>query len=365
MDSSDPMILFNEKGFCNHCIEFDEITSLNWHPNEIGQKKLLEVVSKIKEKSGFNKYDCILGLSGGVDSSYLALKVKELGLNPLVVHVDAGWNSELAVANIEVIIKHCNYDLFTHVVDWNDMKALQLAYLKSGISNQDVPQDHIFFSVLYDFAVKNNIKYLISGGNIATEGIFPKAWLGGSAMDSISLKDIFRKFGKGSLKNYKTTSFLKYFILYPFVFKFNTFRPLNYMPYNKDIAIKELESIGWKSYSRKHGESFFTKFYQNHYLPKRFGYDKRLPHLSSMIMSNSISREEALKKIDEPLYNETELINDINYLVKKLDISIEEYYSLMNLPRNSYKNFKNWDVFVKFFKSIKDYLGVKQKGYSE
>jgi len=215
MDTTDPSIVFDDNGICNHCLEFEYKTKLNWFPNKEGSKRLKGIIDEIKLAGRGRDYDCIIGLSGGVDSSYLALKVSKWGLNPLVVHVDAGWNSELAVANIEKIVRHCNYDLHTHVVDWEDMRDLHLAYLKAGISNQDVPQDHIFFSSLYHFATDNNIRYIISGGNLATEGIFPTSWHG-SAMDAINLKAIHKVYGERRLENYKTTIlFLILYVLYP------------------------------------------------------------------------------------------------------------------------------------------------------
>ena len=186
MDTSDSEIVFDEKGVCNHCHQFDNVTSKRWYPNAEGKQKLDEIFSVIRQEGRGKEYDCIIGLSGGVDSSYLALMMKDYGLRPLVVHVDGGWNSELAVHNIEKILKYCNYELFTHVMDWEDMRDLQLAYLKAGVANQDVPQDHAFFSTLYHFAVKNNIRYVISGGNIATESVFPRSWHH-SAMDAINL----------------------------------------------------------------------------------------------------------------------------------------------------------------------------------
>jgi N-acetyl sugar amidotransferase len=208
MDSSDPEITFDVDGICNHCREFDRRSRLEWFPSPEGHKRWLQIVQKVKRDGTTSEYDCILGLSGGVDSSYLALKAREWGLRPLVVHVDAGWNSELAVANIEALVKHCRYDLHTHVVDWDEMRDLQLSYLKAGVANQDVPQDHIFFSSLYHFATKNKIRYVLSGGNLATEGIFPSAWHG-SAMDAVNLRAIHQRYGSVRLKNYKTISFLQ------------------------------------------------------------------------------------------------------------------------------------------------------------
>ena len=215
MDTSDPEIVFNHLGECNHCTFFD-LNVKNFIKNDKeGMKEFNQIVNKIKIEGRNKEYDCIIGLSGGIDSSYLALKVKELDLRPLVVHVDAGWNSELAVSNIQKVVDHCGYDLFTEVIDWEVMKKLQIAYFKSGICNQDVPQDHVFFSSLYHFAIKNKIKYILSGGNFATESIFPNSWQG-SAMDARNLKSIYKKYTGVKLK---ITEQLIYFnIIFYFLF---------------------------------------------------------------------------------------------------------------------------------------------------
>jgi N-acetyl sugar amidotransferase len=352
MDTSDPEILFDEEGVCNHCRTFDNEISKRWFPNDLGEQLLKGIIEKIKKDGLGNEYDCILGLSGGVDSSYLALKVKDFGLRPLVVHVDAGWNSELAVYNIEQIVKYCNYDLHTHVMDWEEIKDLQLAYFKSGVSNQDVPQDHAFFSSMYHFAVQNKIRYIISGGNIATESILPASWLH-SAMDSVNLRAIHKKFGKRPLRQFKTISTLQYYIFYPFIYKMKTIRPLNFMEYNKKEALEYLKNtIGYKEYGRKHGESIFTKFYQNYYLPVKYGYDKRRPHLSSLILSGQISREEALSELSKSLYDPHELKEDLEYVAKKLNISVDEFNKIIHGQNHNYDEYKNWDVSYNFLKYI-------------
>ncbi len=274
-----PSDRIRRNGVCNHCHTFDAVQSKQWFPGPEGESRLAEIVDRIKKDGEGKEYDCIIGLSGGVDSSYLALKLRTFGLRPLVVHVDAGWNTELAVRNIENIVKYCNYDLHTHVMDWEEMRDLQLAYLRAGVANQDVPQDHAFFASMYHFSVKNKIKYIISGGNISTEAVFPRAWHH-SAMDAINLHDIHRRFGERKLEHYRTISFFQYYFGYPFIYGMKTILPLNYMPYTKSEALRELvEKVGYKPYQRKHGESVFTRFFQNHYLPVRFGYDKRKPHL--------------------------------------------------------------------------------------
>ena len=350
MDTSDPNITFDSDGFCSHCNEFYSVTKQKWFPNDEGRLLLEKILLDVKESGKDKTYDCILGLSGGVDSSYLALKIHELGLRPLVIHVDAGWNSELAVANIEAIVRYCHFDLHTHVVDWETMRDMHLAYLRSGVANQDVPQDHIFFSTLYHYATKNNIRYIISGGNWATESIFPVSWHG-SAMDAINLRAIHKKHGTTKLSNYQTISFFQYYIWFPFVKKLRTIRPLNYMPYNKNEALEELVAkVGYKPYARKHGESIFTKLFQNYYLPVKFGYDKRKPHLSSLIVSNQITREGALSRLSDPLYDPEELAADIAYFCKKLRITHDEFMSLLNVPNRDYTDYANWDRRYKILK---------------
>ncbi len=343
MDTSDPLIRFDERGVCNHCIEFDTVTRRNWFPNEEGERRWSTLLDELRAEGRGLGYDCILGLSGGVDSSYLALKCRDWGLRPLAVHVDAGWNSELAVANIEKILDYCGFDLHTHVVNWEEMRDLHLAFLRAGIPNQDAPQDHIFFASLYHFAARHGIRSVLSGGNIATEGIFPKSWHGAS-MDAINLRAIHRRHGERALHDYKTVGFFDYYVRYPFVKRMRTLRPLNYLPYDKTLATTELEQrVGWRAYGRKHGESQFTKLFQNHYLPLRYGYDKRRPHLSSLIVSGQMTRAEAVAKLDEPLYDPQELEIDIAYFCKKLRISRAEFDRFMAAPARRHTEYPTWD----------------------
>jgi N-acetyl sugar amidotransferase len=343
MDTTDAEIRFDAEGVCNHCRTFETLPGTQWFPNEEGRVRLERMLTDIRAEGEGKEYDSILGLSGGADSTYLALKMREWNLRPLVVHVDAGWNSELAVANIERVVKYCNYDLHTHVVDWEEMRDLHLAYLRAGIPNQDVPQDHVFFASLYRFATENGISTIFSGGNLATEGIFPASWHG-SAMDAINLKAIHKRFGSRPLRSYNTISFFQYYFWFPFVKKMRTVRPLNYMPFDKAEAIAEMErTFGYKPYDRKHGESLFTKLFQNYYLPTRFGYDKRLPHYSSLIVSGQMSRDEALAKLREPLYDPRELETDITYFCKKLRISRQEFEALMSAPVHHHSDFPTWE----------------------
>lgn len=368
MDSSDPELVLDGSGVCNHCLKFDSVTSTQWFPNKEGLKRWEQIAADIRQAGAGQDYDCILGLSGGVDSSYLALKAREWGLRPLVVHVDAGWNSELAVSNIESIVRHCDYDLHTHVVDWEEMRDLQYAYLQAGVANQDVPQDHVFFSALYHFATGNRIRYILSGGNIATECIFPGSWQG-SAMDAINLKAIHARYGSIPLKAYRTISFFESYLWYPFVKKMRTVRPLDYMPYDKLAAIAELEqAVGWKSYGRKHGESLFTKLFQNYYLPRKFGYDKRLPHLSSLIVSGQMSRDQALDELQKPLYDLDELEIDIAYFCKKLRITRATFEECVGRPPRRHTEFPTWDArylaIKRLQKSIERLSGRRMNVYS-
>lgn len=352
MDTSDAEIQFDADGVCNHCRRFDAVTRQNWFPNEEGKRRWAMIAEDIRRAGKGQDYDCILGLSGGVDSSYLALKVGEWGLRPLVFHVDAGWNSEIAVGNIERLVQHGGYHLFTHVVDWEEMRDLQVAFLRAGIPNQDVPQDHAFFATMYHFATRNKIKYVLSGGNIATEGVFPDSWHG-SAMDAINLRAIHRRFGRRPLKAYKTIGFLEQYIWYPMVRGMRTIRPLNYMPYDKQQAIEELaRTVGWRPYGRKHGESHFTKLFQNYYLPTRFGYDKRRPHFSSLIVSGQMTRAEALRQLEEPLYEARELESDIAYFCKKLQISRDEFTAMMTQPLTHHTDFPTWDAQYRRLKRV-------------
>ncbi|POQ98363.1 ExsB family protein [Alkalispirochaeta sphaeroplastigenens] len=368
MDTTDPDITFDEQGVCNHCHQFDTVTTKRWFPNEEGKQRLAQIFNTIKNERKHYEYDCILGLSGGLDSSYLALVMNEYGMRPLVVHVDAGWNSELAVYNIEKVIKYCGYDLHTHVMNWPEIRDLQLSYLKAGVANQDVVQDHAFFASLYHFAVDNKINYVISGGNIATECVFPKNWHH-SAMDAINLKAIHKKFGNLPLEDYRVVSFLQYYFYYPFLKKMKVVRPLNYMPYNKELALAELqEKIGYKSYGRKHGESRFTKFFQNYYLPTKFHMDKRKPHLSSQILSGLMTRNQALDELSKPLYEENELREDKYYLAKKLGITVEELDEYVSSPGHDYSEYPSWDSRYVLMKRMQSFVslmsGRNVKNYS-
>lgn len=361
MDTTDVEIEFDEKGVCSHCQLYENTQKKLYFPNKEGKKKLDIMIQKIKDSGTSNSYDCVIGLSGGVDSSYLAyiLKKEYPELRILAIHVDGGWNSELAVNNIENIVKKLDIDLYTRVIDWEEMKDLQLAYLKSSLANQDVPQDHAFFATLYEQALKYNIKYFLTGYNLATESILPSSW-GYNAMDSIQIKEIHKIFGTKKLKNYTLLSFFQKHIYYPYIRKFQIIAPLNYLPYNKNEAKKIIsEKLGWRDYGGKHHESIFTKFFQSYYLPKKFGYDKRKAHLSSLIVSGQLSRNDALDILKTPLYNADELKNDKEFISKKLGIKTDELEKLIALPNKNFSDYKSERQLVILIKKILKLLKVK------
>lgn len=357
MDTSDPWITFDSEGVCNHCRNFETNIKPYWFPNALGAKLLADYAKEIQKYGKNKEYDCIIGVSGGVDSSYLLyVAVEIMNLRPLAVHVDAGWNSELAVRNIENLTKGLNIDLFTFVIDWAEMRDLQLAYLKSSLANQDVPQDHAFFAKLYEFAIKQDIKYVLTGSNFATESILPRAW-GYNAKDSLQLLAIHKRFGKIKLKTFPISGLFRSYIYYPYLRQMKIVSPLNYLPFNKDEAIKFLsERFGWIYYGGKHYESRWTKFFQSYYLPKKFGYDKRRAHLSSLIVSGQLTREDALEQLEVPPYDETVIVQDIEFISKKLGLKPKDLDDLINLPNKEFTDYPNSSNFEAFLRKIKLFL---------
>ncbi len=339
MDTSDPWITFDDDGVCNHCQEYDAYIAQAGDADQ-RKAKLEALVDHLKRQGKGKPYDCIMGLSGGVDSSYLAwLAVKKLGLRPLVVHVDAGWNSELAVNNIQNIVQRLGLDLHTLVIDWEEIRDLQRSYFLSGIANLDVPQDHAFIASLLQEARKYGIRDILNGGNMQTESILPNAW-GYDASDPTSIKAIQARFGTVRLKRYPMLTNWERLVVSPYIRRMRTHRPLEYIDYNKDEAKELLKSeLGWRDYGGKHYESVFTKFFQAHYLPTKFGYDKRLAHLSSLIVSGQMTKQEARAEMQKPLYDPLELEEDRIYWVKKLGLRMEDYERVMAERPSSYTDF--------------------------
>lgn len=366
MDTTDTRIVFDDKGVCDHCNTFYEKVLPNWHTDERGQRKLQLLVDKIKRSGEGKDFDCIIGMSGGIDSSYLTYIAKEqFGLRPLVFHVDAGWNSQEAVNNIGRLVDGLGLDLYTEVIDWEEMRDLQLAFFKSGVPHIDAPQDHSYFATMYKFAEKNNVKYILTGANFSTECIRnPVEWMY-YLSDYIQLRDIHKKFGERPLVNYPTTSILHHKIYLPYVKGIKVFRPLNCIPYIKEDAIKLLsEKFGWQPYPQKHFESRFTRFFEGYWLPKKFGFDTRRVQFSSLIVTGQMTREEALVKLKGLSYDEATIAHDFEYIATKLRISVAELQGYMNAPNKTYRDYKSqksiYAVGAKIMKALGLEIGGKR-----
>jgi N-acetyl sugar amidotransferase len=364
MDTTDSKITFDENGVCDHCRTFDRDIKPFWHPDKESRMHLEKIVEKIKEDGKGRDFDCILGMSGGIDSSYLLYLAKEeLGLRPLVFHVDAGWNSQLAVNNIQRLVDGLHLDLYTEVIDWEEMKDVQRAFFKSGVPTVDAPQDFCFFSTMYYFANKYNIKYILTGGNYSTECVRnPLEWMYYQS-DSVQLHDIHKKFGKLKLKNFPNTNILWHKVWLPYVKGIKLIRPLDYLPYNKQDAMNLLEEkYGFQPYPQKHFESRFTKFYESYWLPKRFGYDTRKVQFSSLILTGQMTREEALKELDKPDYNPDEIQYELEYIANKLDMTVKELEDCMNLPLKTHKDYKSESWIYDIGAKVMRLLGKERGG---
>ncbi|MHC1682795.1 MAG: N-acetyl sugar amidotransferase [Clostridiaceae bacterium] len=342
MDTSDSLIQFDEKGVCDHCNNFYNNILPNWHTDHIGAKQLDEIVEKIKRDGIGKRYDCIIGISGGVDSSYLLYYAKEkLGLRPLAFAVDTGWTLNVAVENIEKIVKGLGVDLYTEIVNWNEMKDLQLSFFKSQVPYQDTPQDHVIFASLYNYAVKQGIKYVLTGANYSTECVRePNEWV--YVNDLRQIKDIHKKFGTKQLKTIPLCGMFKYRLYYRYFKGMKIVQPLNLIPYKKEDAISLLEErFGWQRYENKHFESVFTRFYEGYWLVKKFGYDKRRAHFSSLILTGQITREEALEKLAQSPYDEELAMQDLEYVAKKLGLTKEEFLEMMKGENKTFRDYKS------------------------
>lgn len=340
--NDDAEIIFNEDGVCNYCLSYNETAKINSLNNrEDIDNKLNEIIIKIKEAGKNQKYDCVLGVSGGVDSTYVAYKAKELGLRPLIVHYDNGWNSELAVMNIENIVKKLDFDLFTFVNDWHEFKDIQLSFFKASVIDIELITDQAILAVTYKVAKKYNIKYILSGSNISTEEILPKSWYHWK-IDVLNILAIHKLFGKTKIKNYPTLGFFEHLYVTR-VLKINNLHILNYLHYSKaeakDTIIKKLN---WKDYGGKHYESIFTRFYQSYILPVKFKVDKRKAHLSTLICSEQITREQAIAELKLPIYDPDKLADDYEYVIKKLGLTVSEFEAYMSLPIKKHTDYPSY-----------------------
>jgi N-acetyl sugar amidotransferase len=364
MDTSDSNIVFDNNGVCDHCNTFKNKIEPFWHTDERGRQKLEELVFKIKTEGKGKDFDCMMGMSGGIDSSYLLYKmVKEFGLRPLVFHVDAGWNSQIAVNNIERLVDGLGLDLYTEVINWEEMKDLQLAFFKSGVPHIDVPQDHAFFATMYKFASKYKIKSILTGGNYSTECVRnPLEWMYYQS-DSIQLKDIYKKHGTGKLSDYPVTNILWHKIWLPYFKGIKMYRPLDFIPYAKDEAMQTLvDKFGYQKYPQKHFESRFTRFYEGFWLPERFNYDTRKVQYSSLILTGQMSREEAIEKLRTPIYTNDQIKEDFEFVSNKLGIKTEELWEYFNMPKKTFKNYKSQQSIYNIGASIMKYFGIEKGG---
>jgi N-acetyl sugar amidotransferase len=364
MDTTDSKIKFDDNGVCDHCKTFKIDILPKWHTDERGSRALEELIGKVKNQGEGKQFDCLMGMSGGIDSAYLLYVMKEkYGLKPLVFHVDAGWNSELAVSNIERLVDGLGLDLYTEVINWEEIKDLQLAFFKSGVSHIDTPQDHAFFATMYKFSSKHNIKYILTGGNYSTECVRnPLEWMYYQS-DSTQLRDIYNKHGSGKLKEYPVTNIIWHKLYLPYIRKIKLVRPLDLVPYNKDDAMQLLEDkFGYQKYPQKHFESRFTKFYESYWLPQKFGFDTRKVQYSSLILTGQMTRKEALKRLESPAYNPKTIKQDFQYIATKLGISLGELQSYMDAPNKTSRDYKSqqflYDIGARFMRM----LGLERGG---
>ena len=341
LDTSDPSITFDENGICDQCNDYKQ----NIEPTLDWEKKKIEfgaMIKKIKEDGKGRDFDCLLGMSGGVDCSYmLHLAVKELGIRPLVFHVDGGWNSDLAVNNIQMMVEKLGLDLYTEVINWEEMKAFQLALFKSGTPTLDAAQDLAFMGGMYKFAEKNKIKYILNGYNYSSEFCsYPSMYY--YLSDTGYFDDIRDKFCDNPMNTFPMTSvyYRKFYMKY---IKRSTFvKLLTYFPYNSDKAKKILEKeYGWKPYPQKHFESRFTRFYEGYWLPERFGYDPRRVQFSSLILAGQMTREQAIEELKKKPYDPETIRDEFKYVATKLGISFEELQGYFDMPKKFYWDYKN------------------------
>jgi len=362
MDTTDSNITFNDQGVCDHCIDFENDVKNKWFPNEEGKLKLKNTVAKIKKDGKNRDFDCILGMSGGVDSSYmLHLAVKELGLRPLVFHVDSGWNSEQAVKNIQLMIDKLGLDLYTKVINWEEMKDLQLSFFKSGVPHIDIPQDMAYMATLFDFANKNNIKYILNGGNISTECVRnPMEWIY-YGTDMKQMKDIIKKFSTVKFNTFPFLPILKHKLYLRYFKGLKMIRPLDNMVYNKKFATDILEKeYGWKPYPQKHFESRFTKFYEGYWLPQRFGFDTRKIQFSSLILTKQMSRDEAIEKLKISPFNKEKIDDEFKFIATKLGIDSKKLLDYFNLPKKFYWDYKNQQKLFNVGAKVLKIFGVEK-----
>lgn len=366
MDTSDSLIRFDERGWCDYCNNFYSNILPNWHTDERGQEKLVKTAEKIRQEGRGKDFDCIIGLSGGLDSSYTTYIAKEkLGLRPLLFHVDAGWNTDQAVGNIEKLVDGLGLDLYTEVIDWEEIKDLQVAMLKSQIPHQDIPQDTAFFSTLYKFARQNRIKYVLTGGNYSTECCRePEEWGAYPGIDKTLILDIHKRFGKKPLKNFPIIDVFTSKIYYKYVLGMQVFKPLDLIPYIKKEAEAKLEELfGWEKFQHKHHESRFTRFFEDYWLPQKFGFDRRRAHFSSLILTKQMERDEALERIKKPELDEHFLDCEFEYVAHKLDLTVDELREIFNGSNKRSCDYRSKRFLIEIGSRVMSIMGLEKRLY--
>ena len=339
MDTTDPEIEFDENGVCNRCHQYDRMAREEVFRGEDGKQRLLEMVKKMKKDGEGKDYDCLIGVSGGVDSTYVAYLMKKYGLRPLAVHLDNGWDSELAVNNIHKALNTLGIDLHTHVIDWEEFRDLQLSFLKASTPDSEIPSDHAIVSLMYQMAEEMGIKYVISGRNVQTETHVAPAWSTGH-FDWKYISNVQKEFGTVPLKTYPHRTFKEEERYRSSQIWFDI---LNYVDFVKKDAMKVLEEeLGWQYYGGKHYESIYTRFFQGYILPVKFGYDKRRGHLSSLICSGETTREEALLELEKPPYDPAQQEEDREYVAKKFGLTDDEFEAIMQLPKKTILDYPSY-----------------------
>jgi len=366
MDTSDSNLQFTADGVCEYCQNFEQNIRPNWHTDERGERKLLAIADKIRAEGKGRAFDCIIGLSGGLDSSYLTYITKEkLGLRPLLFHVDAGWNTDQAVGNIEKLVDGLGLDLYTEVIDWEEMKDLQVAFLKSQIAHQDIPQDTAFFATLYKFARTNNIKYVLTGGNFSTECCRePEEWGAYPGIDKMLIADIHRRFGSKPLKTFPIIDVFVYKIYYKYIRGMQIVKPLDLISYvKKDAEAKLRDLFGWEKFQHKHHESRFTRFFEDYWLPKKFGYDRRRAHFSSLIMTGQMVRAEALERMKKPELDEHFLEQEFGYIANKLGLSAAQMRAIFEGENKTCDAYHSKKWLIELSGRLMGALGVDRRLY--
>lgn len=364
MDTTDSRIVFDENGVCDYCSDYYKNILPAWRAKLEDETLLARTAAEIKKNTAGQKYNCIIGLSGGVDSSYLCYVAKELmGLNPLCYVCDTGWNLKVADDNIKRITEALELDVYTETVDWEEMKDLQMAFLKSQVPYQDLPQDHAIFAGLYNYAVSHGIRYVLTGANSATECIRPPIeWV--YQNDLRLIKDIHKRFGKIKLKNFPMCSMVKYRLYYPLFKGMKRVTPLDMVEYDKEKVKTFLtERFGWEAYANKHYEDVFTRFYEGYYLPHKFGYDKRKCYLSNEILAGTKAREDALIELEQPGYDEQTMRADLEYIAAKLDMSAAQLEALIEGENKTFRDYKNSWWLIRLGTVILRALGAEKKKF--